>query len=50
MRKILLIIVIILLIIFGYFSLTKGTKIFGLEISDIMQIDENSKQLEKKTE
>lgn len=50
MRKILLIIVIILLIIFGYFSLTKGTKIFGLEISSIMQIDENSKQLEKKTE
>ena len=50
MRKILLIIVIILLIIFGYFSLIKGTKIFGIEISSIMQIDENSKQLEKKTE
>lgn len=50
MRKILLIIVMLLLIIFGYFSLTKGTKVFGLEVSSIMQIDENSKQLEKKTE
>jgi len=50
MRKILLIIVMLLLIIFGYFSVAKGTKVFGLEISSIMQIDENSKNLDKQTE
>lgn len=50
MRKILLIIVIILLIAFGYASLVKGVQIGGLQISSIMQIDENSKDLEGKTE
>lgn len=50
MRKILLMIIIILLLVFGYVSLTKGIQIGGLQISSIMQIDENSKLLETKTE
>ena len=50
MRKILLIIVIILIIAFGYVSLTKGIQIGNLRISSIMQIDEDSKKLETKTE
>jgi len=50
MRKILLIIVIILLIAFGYASLVKGVQIGGLHVSSIMQIDENSKALDVKTE
>lgn len=50
MRKILLIIVIILVIAFGYISLTKGIQIGNLKISSIMQIDEESKKLEAKTQ
>ena len=50
MRKILIIIVIILVAAFGYASLVKGVQIGGLQISSIMQIDENSKQLEGKIE
>lgn len=50
MRKILLIIVIILVIAFGYISLTKGIQIGNLKISSIMQIDEDSKKLETKTQ
>lgn len=50
MRKILLIIVIILVIAFGYISLTKGIQIGNLKISSIMQIDEESKKLETKTQ
>lgn len=50
MRKILIIVIIVLLIAFGYVSLTNGIKIGGLVVSSIKQIDENSKQLETKTE
>lgn len=50
MRKILLTIIIILLLVFGYVSLVKGIEIGSLKISSIMQIDENSKLLEQKTE
>lgn len=50
MKKILLIIIIILLLVLGYVSLKNGIQIGGLQISSIMQIDENSKEFEKKAE
>ena len=48
MRKILLIVAIVLVAAFGYASLVKGVQIGKIEISSIMQIDENSKDLESK--
>lgn len=50
MRKILLIIIIVLLVVLGYASVAKGIQIGGLTISSIMEIDEDSKELEKRTE
>lgn len=50
MRKILLVVILILLLVFGYILLVKGIKIGGIQISSIMQIDENSKKLEVKTQ
>lgn len=50
MRKILIIIVIILLIVFGYTAIVKGIQIGKFHISSIMEIDEQSKVLEGKTE
>ncbi len=50
MRKILLIIIIVLLVVFGYASVAKGIQIGKFTISSIMEIDENSKVLDKRTE
>lgn len=50
MRKILLIIIIVLLVVLGYASVAKGIQMGQLTISSIMEIDENSKELDKRTE
>lgn len=50
MRKILLIIIIVLLVVLGYASVAKGMQIGELTISSIMEIDESSKELDKRTE
>lgn len=50
MRKILIMVMIVLMLVFGYNALVNGIKIGSLQISSIKQIDEGSKDLDKRTE
>lgn len=50
MRKILIIVIIVLLLVFGYNSLVNGIQIGSFQITSIKQLDENNKNLDKKTE